>query len=326
MNERDRRRRRVHRHALGPKFQIGVARRKPKACGVRAQDDRVAAHRPLAPGWAEVEWRICFANAWRSGTMVQAVGELHAAELACEYAARRVDLHGSLLLELLDARAAIGALAKGRSSAWPFLRIFRRVAALSIATGMEFCPRWISSEEQPADAASRWFQVAAGHDWKRGRRLGEADRPEPPRRRPLRGGKLAAGTLVSYLIAFLRFSAWCESSGWAARVPDVPALEFALMDWMEELHEDGVGPHIGNCALGAIRVLSRRIHGELVDARALHRPPIALPLPHPSNPPAARLYMWPLWSTSIASPSLPSSKGCDSVMSVSTSIPVLGGT
>ena len=64
-----------------------------------------------------MEWRTCFANAWRSGTMVQAVGELHAAELACEYAIRRVDLHGFLMLELLDARAVIGALAKGRSSA-----------------------------------------------------------------------------------------------------------------------------------------------------------------------------------------------------------------
>ena len=254
-----------------------------------AQDDRVAEHRPLAPGWDGIEWRTCFAHAWRSGAMVQAVGELHAAELACEYAARRVDLHGSLLLELLDARAALGALAKGRSSAWPFLRILRRVAALSFATGLEFCPRWISSEEQPADAASRWFQRGAGRDWKRGKRLGEADRPGPPRRRPLRGKKLALPTLVSYLVAFLRFSAWCELTGWAARVPDVPALELALIEWMEELHEDGVGAYIGNCAFGAIRVLSRRIHGELVDARALlsdwngighaaHWPPIPYPL------------------------------------------------
>ena len=78
-----------------------------------AQDDRVAAHRPLAPGWADVEWRTCFAHAWRSGAMVQAVGELHAAELACEYAARRVDLHGSIVLELLDARAAFARLQKG---------------------------------------------------------------------------------------------------------------------------------------------------------------------------------------------------------------------
>ena len=145
-----------------------------------AQDDRVAAHRPLAPGWAEVEWRTCFANAWRSGTMVQAVGELHAAELACEYAARRVDLHGSLMLELLDARAAIGALAKGRSSAWPFLRILRRVAALSIAKGMEFCPRLISSEEHPRAGGSRSRRVttgSAGSGWAkrtgRGRRAAD---------------------------------------------------------------------------------------------------------------------------------------------------------
>ena len=100
-----------------------------------------------------------------------------------------------MLLELLDACEALGALAKGRSSAWPFLRILRRVAALSIATGLEFCPRWISSEEQPADSASRRFQRGS-HDWKRGKRLGEADRPGPPRRRPLRGKRLAVETLL----------------------------------------------------------------------------------------------------------------------------------
>ena len=193
-----------------------------------------------------------------------------------------------MLLELLDACEALGALAKGRSSAWPFLRILRRVAALSIATGLEFCPRWISGEEQPADSASRRFQRGS-HDWKRGKRLGEADRPGPPRRRPLRGKRLAVETLVKYLTAFLRFSAWCDDTGWVARVPDVQALEFALIEWMEELHDDGVGAYIGNCAFGAIRVLSRRIHGELVDARALlsdwdgvghavHWPPLPYPL------------------------------------------------
>ena len=97
------------------------------------------------------------------------------------------------------------------------------------------------------------------------------------------------GTLVAYLNAFLSFSDWCVSSGWATRVPDVPALECALIEWMEERHEDGVGPYIGNCAFGAIRVLSRRIHGELEDARGLladwnglghatHWPPLPYPL------------------------------------------------
>jgi len=36
--------------------------------------------------------------------------------------------------------------------------------------------RWVSSEEQPADRASRRFAREESHDWKRGRRLGEADR------------------------------------------------------------------------------------------------------------------------------------------------------
>ena len=74
---------------------------------------------------------------------------------------------------------------------------------------------------------------------------------------------------MPYLTAFLRFSAWCDSTGRATRVADVPTLELALIEWMQELHDEGRGAYIGNCAFGAIRVLSRRIHGELVDARAL---------------------------------------------------------
>jgi len=253
-----------------------------------AQENRVAAHRPLAPGWADVEWRVGFARPWKDGSMVQAVGELHAAELSFEYAARRVDLHGTLQLALLDARAALGALAKGRSSAWSFLRILRRVTALSIATGIEWCPRWISSEEQPADAASRRFEKGAGHDWKRGKRIGEADQPGPPRR-PLRGGHLEVATMITYLRAFLRFYDWCAQAGWIGRVPDVRALERALIEWMEELHEEGVGPHVGNCVMGAVKLMSQRTHNELVDARALlldwnglgraqHWPPMPYPV------------------------------------------------
>ena len=92
--------------------------------------------------------------------MLQVVGELQAAGLALEYAAPRVGSHGAVKLILLDARAALGAIAKRRSSAWRFLRILRRLAALQIATGDDFYARWISSEEQPADEASCWFQPA----------------------------------------------------------------------------------------------------------------------------------------------------------------------
>mgnify|MGYP004288460443 CR=1 FL=1 len=83
--------------------------------------------------------------------------------------------------------------------------------------------------------------------------------------------------------------AMCPLRSSVPDVPDVPALECALIEWMEERHEAGVGPYIGNCAFGAIRVLSRRIHGELEDARGLladwnglghatHWPPLPYPL------------------------------------------------
>ena len=91
--------------------------------------------------------------------------------------------------------------------------------------------------------------------------MGRADRPGPLRR-PLSGKRPAASTLVAYLSAFLRFPVWCDGTGWADR-PDVHALEFALIDWMSIVQ---VSAYIGNFAFG---VLSPRIHGELVDARAL---------------------------------------------------------
>ena len=51
--------------------------------------------------------------------------------------------------------------------------------------------------------ASDVLNRLAGASAAQRRRLGEADRPGPPRRRPLRGKKLAVSTLVSYLTAFL---------------------------------------------------------------------------------------------------------------------------
>jgi len=107
--------------------------------------------------------------------------------------------------------------------------------------------------------------------------------------RPLRGGRLERETMIRYLRAFLRFYAWCVATGWATRVRDMPAFEAALVDWMEEQHEAERGPHIGNCVLGAIKLLSKRTYDSLVDARALlsdwnglmhtsHWPPIPYPL------------------------------------------------
>ena len=169
----------------------GTAARRP------AQGCRVAEQRPLAAGWEDVPWRTCFARPWRSGRLEQALGELHAAELSFEFATLQVHLRESLQLALLDARAAIGAIAKGRSSVWLFLCVLRRVAALSFVCGIQWCPRWIMSEEQP-DAGSRLYAPAPVVLREFDSTLGYPEEGPGEAWRPLRGGRLARQTMIIY--------------------------------------------------------------------------------------------------------------------------------
>jgi hypothetical protein len=223
----------------------------------------------LAPGWEGVEWKVKIARPWK-GVVQQAAGEVQAAELGMEYAARKIDNHGTRQLCLLDARSAIGAIAKGRSSAFSFLRVLRRVAALSFASGIEWCPRWICGEEMPADEASRRFQPRRQrrHDWMNGERIGDSKKPGPADR-PLRGRKLADDTIVRYLRCFFLFYEWAAQTGWAAIIQNVDDLELAIMQWMEEQHEEGKRAYAGNCLFGAIKLLSPRCFNSLLEARAL---------------------------------------------------------
>ena len=150
---------------------------------------------------------------------MQAIGELRAAEYAFEYAVRKLDVHSSL--QLAPARSprralcAGGAIARGRSSAWSFLCVLRRFAALALATGIQWCPRWVSSEEQPVDAGSRLFAPRAPVVHREFDSTLGFPGEGPPR--PLRGGKLKRATLIFYLKAFLAFYAWCVDVGWCGK-------------------------------------------------------------------------------------------------------------
>jgi hypothetical protein len=54
-----------------------------------------------------------------------------------------------------DSLAALGALAKGRSSAFALRSTLRRIAALTVAAGLQLVPFYIASAHNPADAPSR---------------------------------------------------------------------------------------------------------------------------------------------------------------------------
>ena len=63
------------------------------------------------------------------------------------------------VLLLSDSTVAIGALTKGRSSAFALNRLLRRRLALEAAGGFTTTLRWVTSKVMPADRLSRERRV-----------------------------------------------------------------------------------------------------------------------------------------------------------------------
>ena len=84
-------------------------------------------------------------------------GELEAIALVmtARWVTRARHNHGHRVVILVDAKAVLGAAAKGRSSAPSIRPHMQRLAALSLATGLLLRFVYIPSEDNPADAPSR---------------------------------------------------------------------------------------------------------------------------------------------------------------------------
>ncbi|OLQ01807.1 hypothetical protein AK812_SmicGene15416 [Symbiodinium microadriaticum] len=81
--------------------------------------------------------------------------ECHGVLLALKWVARSAKRHHRRPVVLVDAKAAIGSISKGRSSARALRRVLRSTAAVCLAS--DLLPRlvYIPSESNPADAPSR---------------------------------------------------------------------------------------------------------------------------------------------------------------------------
>ena len=81
--------------------------------------------------------------------------EARSAVFAVRNLLRRPECRGCRVLILCDSLSVVMAVSKGRSSSRGLQRAARQIAALSLAANSVLCWRWIDSEANPADAASR---------------------------------------------------------------------------------------------------------------------------------------------------------------------------
>ena len=81
--------------------------------------------------------------------------EAQAIRLALEWVGRAVSRLGHRIVLLVDAKAVLGAVAKGRSSSRLLRKIIARISALCLATDTTLHLLYVPSEHNPADAPSR---------------------------------------------------------------------------------------------------------------------------------------------------------------------------
>ena len=101
--------------------------------------------------------------------------EAHAIRLALEWVSRSVGRLGRRVVLLVDAKAVLGAVAKGRSSSQTLKRIIARISALCLATNTTLHLLYVPSEHNPADAPSRGSVHPQGHRRMSSRKVRKSD-------------------------------------------------------------------------------------------------------------------------------------------------------
>ena len=169
------------------------------------------------------DWHVAVRYAYPATSRVRQAHinekEAGALVLAVRWAARSRRTRRCRLVVQSDSAAAVCAMRKGRSSKRGMRRQCRRLAALTLAHAITAEFRWVATDRNMADRPSRGSARPGpcdheSHDWKKGRRLGEADKPGPgplqPFWTPLLDGNIKAQTLTRYdaearhFIAFVR--------------------------------------------------------------------------------------------------------------------------
>ena len=154
-----------------------LTRRIAHQCAAPSVFVRLDSHGDAADSPERVRWgnpytvplsRGCFTTMVSSrARFASHSGSLEASgvSLGLRWLLRSASRHSKRTLLLVDARAVLGAVAKGRSSAPTIRRELMRIAGLLLAGDLHLHLAYIPSEHNPADAPSRGIV----HKWRRGR-------------------------------------------------------------------------------------------------------------------------------------------------------------
>ena len=101
-------------------------------------------------------WKVLMSYAWKNKDQHINVLEMVAVLDLLRKLSRNSKGHESRLVVLVDNQVSLSVLTKGRSSAKALQLPLRRVAAVTLASGLIVCYGWVKSKWNPADGPSRW--------------------------------------------------------------------------------------------------------------------------------------------------------------------------
>lgn len=102
-------------------------------------------------------WHLLWASPIRHREPVHLI-EARSVLGAVKHRCRDRNRHHKRLVILNDNMGVVLAVQKGRCSSYPLLRLLRRISAHSLATGIKVVTRWVPSERNVADTASRRWE------------------------------------------------------------------------------------------------------------------------------------------------------------------------
>jgi hypothetical protein len=100
-------------------------------------------------------WSTIVSSPWRKSEHINVL-ELRSLTTAVKWTLSQGHMDRQLLC-ISDSQVVVGAVSKGRSSSPQLLHRLRSLAAFVLVAGLRLHPKWVPSEDNPADAPSRSF-------------------------------------------------------------------------------------------------------------------------------------------------------------------------